>query len=181
MRWQVLFADLEAQLAAAEAAELAGEVADRSRRELATVRLPDRLRAARGTEITVVVAGLGPTAGRLDAVGADWLLIAPAQRPAALLPLAAVVSVSGLSAAATPGSPVSARLRLGYALRGIARDRAVVRLRLVDGRELIGTIDAVGADFLDLAVHASDEPRRADAVVAAVTVAFGQLAMVQPV
>src|SRR4051812_3958628 len=56
VRWAALFADLEAQLAAAAEADLAGEVADRQRLEVARLQLVDRLRAAAGSELTVGLA-----------------------------------------------------------------------------------------------------------------------------
>jgi hypothetical protein len=36
-----------------------------------------------------------------------------------------------------------------------------VQVRLTDGRTVIGTLDRVGADFVELAEHAAGEPRRA--------------------
>ncbi len=181
MRWQALFADLEAQLASARQAELEGEVADRSRREVAALRLADRLRAARGVPLTFGVPGLGSLPGRVAAVGADWLLVGAAPADV-LVPLAAVAWVGGLPADAAPGAApaVMSRLGLGYALRGISRDRSAVTLVLRDGARLAGTIDRVGADFLDLAEHPPDEPRRHDVVVAVRTVPFAGLAAVRP-
>lgn len=88
----------------------------------------------------------------------------------AVVPLAAVVGVRGLprfaasADTATPGSGaaavVASRLSLRHAARGIARDRATVRVHLVDGAVVDGTIDRVGADFVELAAHAAGEVRR---------------------
>ena len=45
---------------------------------------------------------------------------------------------------------MAARLGLGSALRALARDRARVTVHLVDGSAVAGTIDRVGADFLEV-------------------------------
>src|SRR4051794_28707723 len=55
MRWQALFDALEAQLAAAEVAELQAEVAAGPRREAGAVRVVDRLTAAVGQPVTVTL------------------------------------------------------------------------------------------------------------------------------
>lgn len=166
MRWESLFADLEAELAAAQAAELAGEVAERTRGELASVRLADRLRAALGAEVELVLLGsTDRLRGRLEATGPDWSLLVDASGVEHLLPHSGVAAVSGLGVIAQPSSsPVEARLDFVSGLRGIARRRAAVRIRLVDGGEWVGTVDRVGADALDLAVHAPGEARRTSAV-----------------
>lgn len=170
MRWQSLFADLEAQLEAAASAELSAEVAERVRTEHARVRTADRLAAAHGCVVTVSVPGLDRLHGRLADAGEDWLLLDEDGGRAALVPLAAVLAVAGLprSAAVPDDSPAATRVRraldLRRALRGLARDRAGVAVWLRDGSVLAGTVDRVGADHLELAEHAPGEARRSAAV-----------------
>ena len=174
-RWERLFADLEAQYDAAADAEFGGEVADRSRREMALVKLADRARSTTG-DVQLGLAGADVLHGRVVACAPDWVLIAT-EAAEVLVPLAAVTWVRGLSATAeTPASAVAARLTLGHALRGLARDRAETTVLLRSGERLTGTVDRVGADFIDVAEHALGEPRRAGAVRAVRTVPFAALA-----
>jgi hypothetical protein len=55
-------------------------------------------------------------------------------------------------------------------IRSWARDREVVRVFRAGGAPLDGTIDAVGADYVDIAEHDPGEPRRTDAVRRVATV-----------
>ena len=71
MRWQRLFEDLEAQAEQAELAALDSEVADRTRREMARIRLADRFRAGLGQTLTINVLGLGTVQAVVQAVGPD--------------------------------------------------------------------------------------------------------------
>jgi hypothetical protein len=166
MRWQALFDDLEGQLEAAGAAELAAEVAERSRREAALVSLADRLRAALGTQVLVHVPGSGPLRGHLTDCGASWLLLEADGGAELLVPVAAVLGLVGVGARAAPpdDSAVGRHLDLRWALRAIARDRTAVTLGLRDGSALTGTLDRVGLDHVDVAEHPLGEPRRASAV-----------------
>lgn len=181
MRWERLFADLDAQLDSAHAAELAGEVGDRSRREVARLRLADRARLATGAQLSAGVVGMGTLSGRLLRSGPQWWLLT-ADGDEVLVCTDAVAWVSGLPAlAAEPDttSAVERRMGLGYVLRAIARDRSAVAVVLTNATTLTGTIDRVGADFVDLAEHAPGEPRRAAAVRGARTVPFAGLAAVR--
>jgi hypothetical protein len=166
MRWSRLLADLESQLNALVSAETAGEIAERTRIETAAVRLADRLRAAQDHPIEVRCMGAATVRGIVAGVGSDWLLIADDRGREALIPLASVTAVAGLGPAVAPPdtSVVAGRLGLRQALRGIARDRVAVLVGLADGSAVTGTVDRVGADFVDLAEHAPGEPRRPTAV-----------------
>jgi hypothetical protein len=98
--------------------------------------------------------------------------------------LSAVRSVGGLgrrTAATEPSGPVRGRLDLRRALRGLARDRSAVQVVLDDGSVLSGTLDRVGADYVELAEHPADLPRRAEAVQAVRAVLIGGIAVVRTV
>lgn len=167
MRWDRLFADLEAQAAAADTAQFEAEVADRTRAEHGAVAFVDRLRSACGHRVVVAVRGAGPLTGTLSDVGVDWLLLAGADRPQTLVALHAVTAVSGLGTATAPATdrgPVYRRLDFRWALRALAGQRSQVRIALTDGVLLTGTLDRVGADFVELAEHPPGEPRRRTAI-----------------
>ena len=167
MRWQSLFDDLEAQLDAALAAELAGEVAELTRLEAGRVRLSDRLAEATGAAVVVTLPGSGVVRGRVLDAGIDWLLLDEGAARESLIPLQAVLGISGVGArTAPPGAEgeVGKRLDLRWALRGLARSRAGVAVTLRDGTTVTGTFDRVGADHVDLAEHAPGEARRSAAV-----------------
>ena len=165
MRWQQLFADLGAQFAQAEAAADRAESASRTSAEMGAVRLAERLAGAVGHPVVLRCRGAGPVAGRLAEVGVDWLLVEEDAGREALVATAVVLSVSGLGReTAAPRSQGAVRFDLRRAARALARDRSTVHVVLDDGSVLTGTIDRVGADFLELAAHAPDEPRRAGAV-----------------
>ena len=159
-RWDSLFDDLEAQLAAEESREWRAEVTDRTRRERALVDLVGRLLGSRGRDVHVRAVG-GSYHGRLQDVGPDWLLLATAFDRQVLLPLAVVRCVTGLPPGSHQPSVVARGLKLGSVLRSISRDRAPVELVDRDGVSVTGTIDAVGMDYLELSDHPLDEVRRA--------------------
>ncbi len=90
-----------------------------------------------------------------------------------------MLSLTGVSGRAR-GSASVRRFGLGYALRGLSRDRAVVALTDLSGTVLTGTIDAVGRDAVDLTEHAPDLPRRPEHVTATRLVPFAAIAVVRP-
>ena len=179
MRWDRLFDDLEAQAEADDARARVAEVADRVRRERAQLDLHTRLLAHVGAgALTLGLPGRALTGGLAD-VGPDWLLLEPGADRQVLVALSAVRSVSGLGRGALTPSVVAKRFGLGAALRAVSRDRVPVELADVDGRQATGTIDVVGADHLELAQHAPDEPRRRGNVTGSVVVPFASLGTVR--
>lgn len=157
MRWHALFADLELQLDAAQVRERLGEVPELTRAERAGIALLGRLRAHTGA-VTVAVHGGESLRGELLDVGPQWVLLAEGPREH-LVPLQAIALVTGLGDVAAPApGVVGSRLRLGHALRAVARDRAVVRVLTTAGT-VVGRVDAVGTDHLDVALVRPDDDR----------------------
>src|SRR5215212_7597512 len=167
MRWEQLFADLQAQFEAEEAAAAQAESGSRARSEIGALALGDRLRGALGLPLVLGCGGAGTVAGTLVEVGTDWVLVEDGGARQTLVATAAVRWVSGVgrrTAATEAAGLVRGRLDLRRALRGLARDRSAVQIVLDDGGVLTGTVDRVGADFVELAEHAPDDFRRAGAV-----------------
>jgi hypothetical protein len=196
MRWTNLFDDLESQLEhelGAEEVDLRGE---EERLRLGRLSLRDRLvrlhTAFGGREYSVrVEVGGALLRVQPSGFGRDWmsgeLVGETARRRPVVVPLPAIESLlldreqlapSLAAAPATTGEGLSARLGLAFVLRDLCRRRAAVDLVLSAGA-LHGTIDRVGRDHCDLAVHEAGEPRREAAVVQYRVVPLGQLLLVR--
>lgn len=178
MRWFDLFADLEAQLAQADHAELIGQVADRTRRERAAVSWVDRAASQVGRLLMLTTTG-GHVRGTLQDLGSDWLLIDEVGRGSAFVPVTAVMSLTGLSSRSDGDRGYGRRFGMGVAMRAIARDRCVVAVQDLGGGVVIGTIDAVGSDHLEIAEHPADSLRRSTAVTGYRTVPFRAICVVR--
>jgi hypothetical protein len=151
-----LEADLVALAAAEDDLERDAEVAERTRIERTSVTLRDRLRGCHGA-VEITTRGGGRHVGRVDEVGADWVLldhqVPTGQRAVAvehLVSLTAVVTVRGLGRSAVPAGGRLAERPMASVLRAWCRDRSEVALVLVDGTVLPGLASAAYADHLEL-------------------------------
>ena len=181
MRWDRLFDDLQAQLDSDGQRELHLEVSDRTRRERAQVGLHERLIAHRGRGVELRLLTGVIVSGTVADAGSDWLLVHDRGERGSLIPFAAIVAINGLGvrAAAGPAVAMAKRFGLGYALRGLSRDRSVVSLADIGGSVTTGTVDAVGADALDLSEHPTDVARRAENIVARRVIPFTAIVVVR--
>lgn len=179
MRWDALFEDLEAQLAAQQRLDLDAEIAERARVDAAGVELADRLRGSLGLCIRVHLASGSVFEGNLSHAGSEALVLdEPGHQ--VLIPYASALRYAGLArlAVAEP-SRAGQRLGLASALRALARDRAALAVLVSKGpgeTALHGVIDKVGKDFLDLALTHDAEDRRPLNVRRVTTIPFGALA-----
>jgi len=185
MRWDALFADLEAQLAAVERRGLDLEIDERARMDAVDVELVDRLRGSVGLRIGVHLGSGTVREGVISHAGSQWLVL-DEERHQLLIPYAAAVRYAGLSRlAVAAGAAVRHRLSLASALRGLSRDRAslaVTLWRAAAGESVLhGVIDRVGRDFFDLAVTGPGEDRRGANVSEVATIPFAALAVLRSV
>jgi hypothetical protein len=192
MRWDSLFDDLESQLERELTAEEVDLAVEEERLRLGRLSVRDRVGvlARLGRQLRAEVAGQMIDL-RLGAIGRDWVageLSAP-HRSQCILPLAAVESiVLGLadvraSLTATPqdddpAASLPSRLGLPFVLRDLCRRRREVDLTVLGG-SIVGTIDRVGRDHVDVAVHEAGLVRREDAVAHYRLVPLGALRLIR--
>ena len=178
MRWNALFEDLELQLAEAGVLGLESEIAERSRADIASMALHERLRGSLGRHVGVHLSSGRVLAGTLSHAGSESLVL-DEEVHQVLIPYAAVGHCTGLGRFAVgEASPVRRKLGLASALRGLARDRAELTVLMAGGSpdaQISGVIDRVGRDFFDLAMVLPGEPRRAGRVADVATVPFQAL------
>src|SRR4051794_717227 len=179
MRWEErlleVFDDLEQQ---AEGLALAGrdvDVAEQTRAEYAHVDLAARLHASVGRALRLDVLGLGLVDARLARVGEGWCLLGDGAVEW-LVRTAALSAVRGLSdrGRGAEARPVTARLGVASALRGVAEARSVVVVHHLDGGSQRGVLARVGADFVEVVL--GEDPRAPGEVA---VVPFAALAAVR--
>jgi hypothetical protein len=179
VRWDALFEDMEAQLAAADQLALESEISERVRMDQSAVEFVDRLRGQVGNTLRFRLQGAVAFTGRLSQVGTGWLTLDAGMR-SVLVVQDSVQYVEGLNRS-TAVAPAMAkrRLGLGAAFRALARDRAEVQVYLCDdGGRISGTIDRVGRDFIEMAVLPVGEVRRPGQVGTVWAIPFASVAAV---
>jgi hypothetical protein len=167
VRWQQLFDDLDGQAHAAHDAERLARAREQDVLDLARLSLMDRLGAA--VSVGLVLSDGARVHGAIGQRGTDWLTLRDARGE--VLVLAHGIELATGSGGVRDGAPLS-RVRLRTVLRGLVRRRCYVVAGLRGGEHVGGTLDAVGADHVEMAVHDPDVPRRAGDVRAVVLLAI---------
>lgn len=156
MRWEALFADLQAQAAGQDQEEFEAHVAEVVELEWSRVELVDRLRGHIGRRIGVRLQGGESLTLDVETVGSDWMagVGGGAQW---LIPCGAISVVSGLTRRVRPEtSRVRARLGIASPLRVLAEGRYSVVVRGETGILAEGALLGVGKDFIDVRSEAVD-------------------------
>jgi hypothetical protein len=155
MRWEErlldLFDDLEQQADGLALAERDALVAEQSRAEYAEVGLAARLAGSLGGRVWLDVQGVGGLDGVLHRTGDGWLVLETG-RGAWVVLLPAVRRARGLSDAAVDAGarPLTARLGIASALRGLAETRLECVLHATDGQVTRAVLGRVGRDFVEV-------------------------------
>lgn len=193
MRWEQLFDDLESQLELELDSDRIDLIAEEERLRLGRLTVRERLKALLRAEdkppmpIAIELSGDVRARIALTAIGKDWFTgdVYSENRLIAnwLIPIEKVVSIqltrnqlrSSLERASQEDERgLSDRLGFGFALRDLARRRCEVEL-VTGSITMHGTIDRVGRDHLDLAIHESGVPRRERSVLHYRLVQLGQI------
>ena len=180
MRWENLFDELESQLEQELGADRVDLRAEEERLRLGRLSLRDRLvsiwasaDAGSVVDIRLQLRNGESVLVRPHTFGKDWMageLVEPSHRRSqCVLALAAVLAVlpereqlmtSMIGAPpAAGGTQLIDRIGLPFVLRDLCRRRAGIEVISSAGR-MFGTVDRVGRDHLDLAVHQPGSPRR---------------------
>ena len=178
-RWGHLFDDLETQLEHELGAEELDLRAEEERLRLGRLTMRNRLVAlhAERPDAPLVVHIRDGELLRIvaTAIGRDWIggkLLEESRHPRdCVLPLAAVTGLSlaagdvrrSIADSAADSPSLGARLGIAFVLRDLCRRRQGIDLR-IGGERMHGTIDRVGRDHLDLALHEAGSARRERAV-----------------
>ncbi|GAA2456446.1 hypothetical protein [Agromyces soli] len=172
MRFERLIDDLSAQMEHEQREEERSLALEEERHRLGRLSVRERARALHelGRPLRCeLVDGRAMTLA-LESFGRDWLA-ARAQPPVGGLLIVRIPAIEAIvgdreelqaSLAPVPESPtaLAARIGFGFVLRDLARRRAAVLVRGVSGASWQGTIDRVGGDHLELALHPAGTPRR---------------------
>ncbi len=199
MRWDNLFDDLEGQLELELSAEEIDLQAEEERLRLGRLSIRDRVMSVHDAQDS-----RAPYSLRIDLINGDRITVRPmafgrdwfsadlveesSRRSQCIVPFAAIcglvltkeqvtASLRARSADEAERS-LAARLGLPFVLRDLCRRRKSVEVR-IPGSSYHGTIDRVGRDHIDLAVHDPGEARRESAVTQYRVVLMNHLSLVK--
>ncbi len=202
MRWDNLFSDLESQLEFGLTTEEDNLQAEEERLRIGRLGIRDRIVAMvavadRGAHypLSLILTGRdisGAIEVVIQNIGRDWLaaeIVGETDRGRqCVIPLAAVSGIALArrqlrhslepGKATSPAGALADRLGFPFILRDLCRRRTGVEVTLV-GETLFGTIDRVGRDHLDLAIHEAGTPRRNTEVRALRIVALDVVLMIR--
>jgi hypothetical protein len=175
-----VFDDLEAEFEAGLRREAEQETTAAVRAELGSTVLWEQL-ARRVDSQAVVFAGPRTLRGRVAASYPEFLVLRGDDGAEHLIRYGPASSFAlpaePPALRPTPG-PAVRRYQFALALRELARRREPVKVILVDGTGVDGTIEAVGSDYLEVAEHDPGEARRRAAVRARRFVGFAAVVAV---
>lgn len=180
MRWNDLFDDLESQLEFGQWEAVEQDAAELTRGMWAELTLMDRLRAVLGQSIRVILTDGRMQSLRLLTVGPSWLGGSD-EAAAVLVNRDAIAGVeSSLARAVVPSRPLHAGPSTATIYRILARRREAVQVVGRNGHTIAeGTIDRVGKDHIDVALHARDEFRRSAVVQGQRVIPFDAILLVR--
>jgi hypothetical protein len=164
MRWEKLFADLEGMAgddALTERDALVADLRDGERAATTWLQLT-------GGQASFEIEG----AGRVDGVvqsGNGQFVHVRTDRAHVLVNPAAVMAVLGASQRGTSPSAVTSRLGWSYVFRLLQRDQDSVQVCRRDASVWTGTVQLVGADFVQIRDEAGNEPMIPYAAIGAVS------------
>jgi hypothetical protein len=179
-RMRRAFDDLEAEFEAGLRLEAEQETVAAVRAELGSTVLWEQLARRVDSEV-VAFAGPRTLRGSVAASYPEFLVLRAADGGEHLIRYGPAISFAlpaePPALRPAPG-PAVRRYQFALALRELARRREPVRVALVDGTGVDGTIEAVGSDYLEVAEHDPGEARRRAAVRARRFVGFAAVATV---
>ena len=198
MRWDNLFDDLESQLERESSADELEERAEVERLRIGRLSMRDRIVALAQDAAAPVSRTLRVhlTTGELmylrpSSFGRDWFaaeIEGAKTQQTCVVPFIGIAHLAldradlqeslGVAPGQTSQGSLAARLSLPFVLRDLCRRRLSVELSCLSGSHF-GTIDRVGRDHLDLAVHERGEVRRESLVSGYRVIALSQLALVR--
>lgn len=172
MRFERLIDDLAAQIDHEQREEERALALEEERHRLGRLSLRERMRALHeaGRPLRCELVDGRTLSLGLTSFGRDWVAARP--EPPGLgqfiVRIPAITAIlagrddlaASLVVVPEPPTSLAARIGFGFVLRDLARRRAPVLVHGVGGASWHGTIDRVGGDHLELAVHPAGTPRR---------------------
>lgn len=155
MRWDDLFAALEAEADDLDRRNRDADIADRTRSAQAK---QGWLTRCGSTELTVRVAGAGVLRGVPDRVTPEWLLLRSGGPTDWVVSTSAVLGVTGLAESVAASGRLDERLGWRHAWRALSRDRSDVRIVCLDGTPVRGVPVVVGRDYVEVRGYADGRP-----------------------